>query len=119
MEHYKMSKLLNDLIVSKFVTKKWNEMNDLSSDQYSVNINIRFKTSKLRSDLCDYSYAYIVVKRIITVEGNNNAKKRNKKQTFKNNAPVRLCISKINAEDLDIVMRMYNLLEYSDNYSMT
>ena len=52
-------------------------------------------------------------------------KKRNKKLTFKNNAPFQSCISKINntfidnAEDLDIVMPMYNLLEYSDNYSMT
>ena len=50
---------------------------------------------------------------------------RNKKLTFKNNAPFRSCISKINntfidnAGDLDIVMLMYNLLEYSDNYSMT
>ena len=52
-------------------------------------------------------------------------KKRNKKLTFKNSAPFQSCISKINntfidnAEDLDIVMPMYNLLEYSDNYSMT
>ena len=52
-------------------------------------------------------------------------KKRNKKLIFKNNAPFRSCISQIkntfihNAEDLDIVMAMYNLLEYSDNYSMT
>ena len=56
-----MPKLLNDLTVSKFVTKNWMEVNDLSSDQYSVNKNM-FKTSMLRSDLCDYSDAYIVVK---------------------------------------------------------
>ena len=79
----------------------------------------------LRSDLCDYSDAYIVVKGRISVRGTNDANKRNKKLTFKNNAPFRSCISKINntfidnAEDLDIVMPMYNLLEYSDNYSMT
>ena len=60
MEHYKISKLLNDSIVSKFVTKKWVEVNDLSSCEYSVNKNIRFKTSMLKSDLCDYSDAYIV-----------------------------------------------------------
>ena len=78
----------------------------------------------LKSDLCDYSDAYIVVKGTTTVEGNNNAKNRNKKLTFKNNSPFRLSISKINntfidnAEDLDVVMPMYNLLEYSDNYSM-
>ena len=63
MEHYKTSKLLNDSTVSKFVIKKWIEGNDLSSAQYSVNKNVRFKTSMLRSDLCDYSDAYIVVKR--------------------------------------------------------
>ena len=79
----------------------------------------------LRSDLCDYSDAYIVVKGRITVEGDNDDKTRNKKLIFKNNAPVRSCISKINntfignADDLEIVMPMYNLLEYSDNYSMT
>ena len=53
MEHYKISKILNDSTVSKFVTKKWFEVNDLSSGRYSVNKNIRFKTSMLRSDLCD------------------------------------------------------------------
>ena len=123
MEHYKISTLLKDSTVSKFVTKKWIEVNDLSSGQYSVNKNIRFKTSMLRSDLCDYSDAYIVVKGIINVTGTNANNRRNKKLTFKNNAPFRSCISKINnafidnAEDLDIVMPMYNLLEYSGNYS--
>ena len=78
----------------------------------------------LRSYLCDYSEAYIVVKGRIIVTGDINANK-NKKLTFKNNAPFRSCISKINnafvdnAKDLDIVMPMYNLLDYSDNHSMT
>ena len=72
---------------------------------------------------CDYSDAYVVLKGR-TVEGNDVAKKRNKNLTFKNNAPFRSCISKINstfidnAEDLDIVMPIYNLLEYNGNYSM-
>ena len=48
MEHYKISKLLSTSSVSKFVTKKWAEVNDLSSGQYSVKKNIRFKTSMLR-----------------------------------------------------------------------
>ena len=61
MEHYKIYELLNDSTVSKFV-KKWIEVNYLSSGQYSVNKNIRFKNSVLRSHLCDYSDAYIVVK---------------------------------------------------------
>ena len=124
MEHYKISKLINYSTVSKSVTKKWTEVNDLSSSQYSVNKNISFKTSMLRSDLYDYSHAYIVLKGRISVTGTNNANRRNKKLTFKNNAPFRSCITKVNntfiynAEDLDIVMWMYNLLEYSDNYSV-
>ena len=62
MEHYKISKLLNDSTVSKFMTEKWIEVNDLLSGQYSVNKNIRFKTSMLRSGLRDYSDVYIPVK---------------------------------------------------------
>ena len=79
----------------------------------------------LTSDLCDYGDGYIFVKGKITLEGDNDAKERNKKLNFKNNAPFRPCTSKINntfidhAKDLDIVMTMYNLLEYSDSYSMT
>ena len=69
----------------------------------------------LRSDLCDFSDVYIVVKEP------NNAK-RNKSVAFKNNAPFINCIPKINGiqignvEDLDVVMPMYNLLQYSKNY---
>ena len=79
----------------------------------------------LRSDLCDYSDVYIVVKGRITVDGTDNANKRHKKLTFKNNAPFGSCISKINnklidnAEDLDIAVPVYSLLEYSDKYSVT
>ena len=75
--------------MSKFVTKNWFEINDLSSGQHSVNKNIMFKTSVLRSDLCDYSNGYIVVKGTITVEGTNDANKRNKKLIFKNDSPFR------------------------------
>ena len=78
----------------------------------------------LRSDLCDYCDAYIVVKRkIIVTNPDNDA--YDKKLAFKNNALFISCISKINntlidnAEDLDIVMHMYNLLEYSKNYRKT
>ena len=78
----------------------------------------------LRSDLCDYFNAYIVVKETITIVRPNGAK-RNKEITFKNNALFINCISKINgvkidnAEDLDVVMPMYNLREYSKNYKKT
>ena len=61
MEHYKLSKLLNDSTVLKFMTKKWIEINDLSSGQYSARKNARSKTSMLRLDLYNYSDAYIVV----------------------------------------------------------
>ena len=78
MEDYNIYILLNDSTLSEFVTKKWIEVNDLSSSQFSINKNIRFKTSMLRSDLCDYSDAYIVVKKIISVTSTNGANRRNK-----------------------------------------
>ena len=58
------------------MTKKWVEVNDLSSGQYSVNKSIRLKTSMLRSNLCDYSNACIFVKRKVIVEGTNDASKK-------------------------------------------
>ena len=114
----------DDKDLSRFVTKKWIEVYDQSEGNYNVNKEIRIKTSMLRSDLCDFSDAYIVVKGTITVVRPNNAK-RNKAVTFKNNAPFINCISKINgikidnAEDLYVVMPMYNLLEHSKNYRKT
>ena len=83
---------------------------------YSVIKEIRVKTPMLRSDVCDFNDAFIVVKRTITVTNQNNAK-RNKSVSFKNNAPFMNCILNINgvqivnAKDLNVVMPMYNLLE--------
>ena len=108
----------------RFVTKTGIEVYDQSEGNYNVNNEIRIQTSKLRSDLCDYSDAYIVVKGTITVVRPNGAK-RNKNVAFKNKEPFINCISKTNggkinnAEDLDIVMPMYNLLEYSKSYRKT
>ena len=82
MEHYKISKLLYHWAVSKFVTRKWIEKNDLSSGHYSANKNIWFKPSMLRSDFCDYSDAYIAVIEKITVEWDNDDKARNKMLIF-------------------------------------
>ena len=100
------------------------EVHDQSGETYNTNKQIRFKTSMLRSDLCDYSDAYIVVKgKIIVTNPNNDA--YDKKLAFKNNAPFTSCVLKINntlmdnAEDLGIVMPMYSLLKYSKNYRKT
>ena len=131
MEYQKISNILNDLSnqPSKFRTRNWFEINDETRGTYSPNKQIKFKTSMLRSSLCDYSDAYILVKGNITV--NNTAadgaaaNNTNKKVIFKNCAPFTNCISKINneqidnAECIDIVMPMYNLIEYNDNYSKT
>ena len=124
MEYQKIANLLDNASnqPSKFRTKNWVEINDESRGTYSVNRQINFKTSMLRSSLCDYSDAYILVKGNITV--NNTAadgaaaNNTNKKVIFKNCAPFTSCISKINntqidnAEYIDIVMPMYNLIEY-------
>ena len=107
------------------ITKKWIEVHDQSGESYNTNKQIRFKTSVRRSDLCDYNHAYIVVTGDITVEVVNNRDRRNRSLALKNNAPFISCISKINgvlienAEDLDIVMPMYNFIEYSKNYKKT
>ena len=112
----------DDKDLPRFVTEKWFEVYDQSEGNYNVSKEIRIKTSMLRSDLYDFNDVYIVVKGNITLEGDNDANKRNKNLAFKNNAPFINCISKINgvkidnAEDLDAVMPMYNLHEYSKNY---
>ena len=125
MEYQKIINFLGNIPdnVSKFFTKKWIEVHDQSGGSYSINKQMRFKISMLQSDLCDYSGVYIVVKGIITHTGANNKDGKNRSLALKNNVPFINCISKINnvlignAEDLDIVMPMYNLIEYSKNYS--
>ena len=77
----------DDKDLPSFVTKKWIEVYDQWEKIYNVNKEIRIKTSMLRSDLCDFSDAYIVVKGDIALKGNNNTNKRNKNHAFKNNAP--------------------------------
>ena len=100
--------------LSKFVTREYVTVNSLL-DTYQENKSIRFKTPMLRSNLCDYSYAYILVKGTITVAGNNLRDRQNRPLILKNNDPFISCITRINgeliedADDLDIVMPMYNL----------
>ena len=114
---------------SKFKTKNWVEINDKSRGMYNEVNQIRFKTSMFGTNLCDYSDAYILVKGTITVENTaahgqpNNG--TNKKVILKKCAPFTKCLSRINnaqvdnAHDIDVVMLMYHLIEYSDNYSKT
>ena len=132
MEYQKIANLLESTSdnLSKFRTRNWVEINDESRGNYT-NSDIRFKTTMLRSNLCDYADSYILVKGTITITGTGDdaaarrGDERNKGVTFKNCAPFTKCISGINntdidnAHDIDIVMPMYNLIKYSDNDSKT
>ena len=101
MEYQKIANLLNDASnkPSKFRTRNWVEINDESRGTYTSN-DIKFKTTMLRSSLCDYADAYILVKGAITVTGakDDDAAKRlderNKDAVFKNCAPFTKSISK-------------------------
>ena len=126
MEYDKINNLLSSESenLSRFVTRDYVRVNSLSNT-YNENKSIRFKTPMLRSDLCGYADTYILVNDIITVAGNQPTDRQNKRLILKNNAPFVSCITRINneliedADDLDIVMPMYNLLEYSKNYKKT
>ena len=132
MEYQKIANLFDNEInqPSKFRTKNWVEVNDQSRGTYT-SYDIKFKTTMLRSNLCDYEDAYILVKGTITITGVGNddatkqADERGKGVTFKNCAPFTKCISRINntdiynAQGIHIVMPIYNLIEYSDNYLKT
>ena len=132
MEYQKIVNLLESTSdnLSKFRTRNWIEINDESRGNYA-NDDIKFKTTMLKSNLCDYADSYILVKGTITINSKEadaaaeQADERDKGVTFKNCAPFTKCISRINntdidnAHDIDIAMPMYNLIEYSDNYSTT
>ena len=122
MEYQKIVNLLDNASdqPSKFRTKSWVEINNESRGTQSVNRQIIFKTSMLRSSLFDYSDAYILVKGNISVNNtaadDASADNTNKKVIFKNCATLTDCISKINntqvdnSKDIDIVMPMYNIV---------
>ena len=113
----------------KLRIKIWVEINDESRGTYNINSQIKFKTTMLKSRSCAYSDAYNPVKGTITVNNTAaadvDANNANKKVIFKNCAPFINCVSEINntqvdnAKDIDIVMAMYNLIEYSANCSKT
>ena len=123
METQKIVNLLNgsDNENSKFATKKWYIIDNESKGNYSHHNPIKFLTKSIESSLCDYSDAYILVTGNINVTGGDN----NTKVAFKNCVPFIDCRTEINdtfvdyAGFINIAMPMYNLTEYSDNYSDT
>ena len=126
METQKIANLLcNTDESSEFATRKWYVINDQNSTGYGDGdengTTIKFETKVIKSNLCDYSDAYILVTGDITATGGD----ANTKVAFKNCAPFTKCVTHINdehvdnANNLNIVMPMYNLIEYSDNYSDT
>ena len=128
MENQKISNLLNksDTNSRHFATKKWYIINDESNTNYGVNKDtgennldtIKYDTRVLKPNLCDYADAYILVDGTIRAGGAD----ANTRLVLKYCAPFTKCNLEINdehldaAENLDIVMPMYNLIEYSDNY---
>ena len=121
METQKIVNLLNgsDNENSKFATTKWYLIDSKSKNNYLEDDPIKFLTKSIESSLCDYSDAYILVTGNITSGPNDT------KAAFKNCAPFRTCMTQINetfvegAKHINIKMPMYNLIEYSDNYSDT
>ena len=129
MEYQKIANLVESTSdnLSKLSTRNWVEINDEARGNYA-NKDIRFNTTMLGSNLCDYVDSCILAKGTITITwagayaDARNADERDKGVTFKNCAAFTKCISGINntdidnTHDFDIVMPMYNLIEYSDNY---
>ena len=118
IEHQKIVNVLNDANESKFVITKWNIINHNSNANYNAADEITYNTEVLKANLCDYKDAYVLVLGDITVIGASQTQ-----VAFKNCAPLTKCITKIsettidNAENFDLVIPMYNLIEYSSNYS--
>ena len=111
---------MNEANDSKFVTRKWNIVNDQSNANYDVENEIIHNTEVLKSNLWDYNDAYILVRSNIIIIGHQATQ-----VAFRNCAPFIKCITRIDettiddAEDLYLVMPMYNLVEYSSNYFET
>ena len=128
MEYKKIINLLDNTPnqLSRFKTKNWDEINDDTRETCDTNSQIKFNTIMLKVSLCNYRDAYILLKGIITVADISAAaaaaNDANKKITFNNCAPFTDCVSKINdmqidsGKCIDVVMLMYNIIEYSHNY---
>ena len=126
METQKIVNLLGDADneSSKFATRKWYVINDQNNTDYGEgnedSTTVKFETKVIKSNLCDYSDAYILVTGNMRATGGGDTK-----FAFKNCAPFTKCITHINdehvdnADNLNIIMPMYNVIEYSDKYSDT
>ena len=123
METQKIINLLNNSSneESKFATKKWYIIDSQTTKgKYKQGDTIKFETETIKSSLCDYSDAFILVTGNITVTANNDTD-----LAFKNCSSFSTCKTVINDVFVDetnhiyITMSMYNLIEYSDNYSNT
>ena len=107
--------------IQNFQQKRWYIIDSESNGSYSKDEEIKFLTRSIESSLCDYSDAYILVTGNITATPNNAATQ----VVFKNCAPFKDCRTEINdtfvdyADFINITIPMYNLIEYSDNYSET
>ena len=109
--------------------KNWVGVNNDLCEMFSVDSQIEFNISMLRSSLCDYRDAYILVKETMTVPNTEvedaNQNNRNKTVIFKNCAPLTDCISEISntevdhAKGVDVVMAMCDFIECSGNYLET
>ena len=136
METQKIVNLLNssENEYSKFATKKWYVIDSETKGSYSHHDPIKFLTKSIESSLCDYSDVYILVtgdiavtRTIAAAEGNNPQRKQPiaavTQVAFKNCAPFKDGRTEINdtfvdyADVINVAMPMYNLIEYSDNYS--
>ena len=123
METQNLINLLNDSSneESKFATKKWYVIDSQTTKgKYKQGDTIKFETETIKSSLCDYSDAFILVTGNITVTANNDTN-----VAFKNCASFSTCETVINDVFVDEVNRIYikmpmhNLIEYSNNYSDT
>ena len=121
MEPQKNVNLLNDSDneSSRFATRKWYIINDQNNRLYGNDSTIKFDTNVIKPNLCDYSDVYILVTGDIAVVNGN----QNTSIDFKNCSPFTRCVTHLNdknvetADSLNIIMNMYNLLEYSDNFA--
>ena len=128
MEYQKIINLLDKTHEpSKFRTRNWIKINNESQGTY-ITDQIKFKNSMMRTNICDYSDAYIHIKGTIRVPNTGTAaapNNRNKNVIFKHYPPFINYISEINntqvddVHDIDVVISMYNLIQHSDTYSKT